>query len=309
MGLPLPHGKLAMWLFLVTEIMFFTALIGTYIILRNSTPTASQPWPTPHDVHLIEAIGAVNTFVLIVSSLTVVLAHWSLHNGNVKRAVLFIAITLALGGVFLVIKAFEYNSKFQHSILPGRVFEKLDGPNDSGLFGARYVRHVEEQLKHLVAKESHASAEAKADAQDLLNKLPTLTPKQVNEKVVGTKNLKPIDYVPGRKVLEKDKNGEVVKMENDAKPEPGLLEKYKKEDLHLAHSIPYGNMWASCYFAMTGFHAIHVLGGLVVFAIMLIMALRGRFGTQHAYFVEYTGLYWHFVDIVWIFLFPLLYLV
>jgi cytochrome c oxidase subunit 3 len=73
--------------------------------------------------------------------------------------------------------------------------------------------------------------------------------------------------------------------------------------------VKYGNLWASCYFAMTGFHALHVFGGLVVFAIMLIMAARGRFGPHHANFVEYTGLYWHFVDIVWIFLFPLLYLV
>src|SRR5437773_67893 len=51
MGLPLPHGKLAMWLFLVTEIMFFTGLIGTYILLRSGTPSAYEPWPTPHDVH------------------------------------------------------------------------------------------------------------------------------------------------------------------------------------------------------------------------------------------------------------------
>src|SRR5262249_54004628 len=74
MGLPLPHGKVAMWLFLVTEIMFFTALIGTYIVLRHGTPSNSPfKWPTPHQVHLIEWIGALNTFVLICSSFTVVL--------------------------------------------------------------------------------------------------------------------------------------------------------------------------------------------------------------------------------------------
>jgi cytochrome c oxidase subunit 3 len=60
---------------------------------------------------------------------------------------------------------------------------------------------------------------------------------------------------------------------------------------------------------MTRFHAIYVFGVLDVFAISLIMAARGRFGTQHESFVELTGLYWHFVDIVWIFLFPLVYLV
>src|SRR2546430_952436 len=127
MGLPLPHGKLAMWLFLVTEIMFFTGLIGTYIILRNGTPTATHPWPRPHDVHLEEWMGAVNTFVLICSSVTVVLAHHALTEVRVGRAVQYIFVTFALGLVFLGIKAVEYNAKFSHGILPGRVYDRLDG--------------------------------------------------------------------------------------------------------------------------------------------------------------------------------------
>src|SRR3954465_2212858 len=94
MGLPLPHGKLAMWLFLVTEIMFFTGLIGVYIILRNGQPNKVHPWPTPHDVHLIEWVGAFNTFVLICSSLTVVLAHFALGKGNVKLATIYVGVTL-----------------------------------------------------------------------------------------------------------------------------------------------------------------------------------------------------------------------
>src|SRR5437879_5073821 len=98
MGLPLPNGKLAIWFFLVTEIMFFTALIGVYLILRNGQPKAAE-WPTPHAVHLREEIGAINTFVLIVSSLTVVLAHHFLAKGNTKRAVQFVAATLVLGCV------------------------------------------------------------------------------------------------------------------------------------------------------------------------------------------------------------------
>src|SRR5205085_578488 len=92
MGPPLPSGKLAMWIFLATEIMFFTGLIGTYIVLRNGQ--AQQTWPRPEDVHLVEWIGAFNTFVLIASSLTVVLAHYALGNGNIKGATGYIAITL-----------------------------------------------------------------------------------------------------------------------------------------------------------------------------------------------------------------------
>jgi cytochrome c oxidase subunit III len=286
MGLPLPNGKVAIWLFLVTEIMFFTALIGTYIILRNGMPTTSSPWPTPHDVHLVEWIGALNTFILICSSLTVVLAHLALHHGDVKRAAQYIAITLVLGAAFIGIKLIiEYPAKFSHEILPGHVFEKLEGPT-----GAEYTYHVKEQLEHIIAGHGGASPQAIEECKALFAELANLSPFQINERIVGSKHLKPCDKV-GKLA------GNVT----------GILE--KDEHLHLAHSIPYGNMWASCYFAMTGFHALHVFGGLVVFVIILIMYMLGRFGVQHLNFVEYTGLYWHFVDIVWIFLFPLLYLV
>ena len=74
--------------------------------------------------------------------------------------------------------------------------------------------------------------------------------------------------------------------------------------LRLPMKIPSGNMWASTYFLMTGFHAIHVLVGLFVFALALPM----RLDAKRSNFLENTGLYWHFVDLVWIFLFPLLYL-
>src|SRR5205823_2133718 len=87
MGMPMPTGKVAMWLFLVTEIMFFTALIGTYLLLRNGIPQHPvHKWPTPHEVHLVEWIGAFNTFVLILSSLTVVLAHHANGLGKHKQA-------------------------------------------------------------------------------------------------------------------------------------------------------------------------------------------------------------------------------
>jgi cytochrome c oxidase subunit III len=286
MGLPLSNGKLAMWLFLVTEIMFFTALIGVYVLLRQRTPTTSTShWPTPHEVHLVEAIGAGNTFVLICSSLTVVLAHYALGRRNIKLAVIYIAITLALGFVFLVVKAYEYNSKWQHDILPGRIGEHLDDPP----LGQQYAEKIKRQLQHIwdgrndskpqLSEETLKEVELLlADMQESPDKdhyNPGLRPPQVGERVM--------------EILEQsEKKGETV---------------------HLTPVIPNGNMWASCYFAMTGFHAMHVLGGLVIFAIILIMAARGRLGMQHESMMELTGLYWHFVDIVWIFLFPLLYLV
>src|SRR5256714_7035333 len=127
MGLPMSNGKLAMWLFLVTEIMFFTGLIGTYLILRNGTPTKANPWPTPHAVHVDERLGAANTFVLICSSLTVVLAHYAIGRGQVGKAMIYVGVTLALGIVFLVVKFVEYKGKAEHGILPGYVSDTVDG--------------------------------------------------------------------------------------------------------------------------------------------------------------------------------------
>ena len=82
----------------------------------------------------------------------------------------------------------------------------------------------------------------------------------------------------------------------------GLNEDYKW--LRLPMKIPSGNMWASTYFLLTGFHALHVVVGLIVFACIMPLKLD----SSRANMIENTGLYWHFVDLVWIFLFPLLYL-
>lgn len=90
--------------------------------------------------------------------------------------------------------------------------------------------------------------------------------------------------------------------------EKGLNEHFAESGfrpwLTLPMMIPGGNMWASTYFLMTGFHAIHVLVGLIVFALFLPLAIDA----SRAHLIENIGLYWHFVDLVWIFLFPLLYL-
>jgi cytochrome c oxidase subunit 3 len=354
MGLPLPNGKLAMWMFLVTEIMFFTALIGVYMILRNSTP-GYQPgdhlaWPRPHEVHLVEEYGAINTFVLICSSLTVVLAHWALMRGNVGQATLFVAVTLALGGVFLGIKAVEYKAKWDHHILPGQVGEKLDSPA-----GQLYLEKVRGQLNELVKGEDKAAAvacqqllddmavekdgdrvmppaEVTRRAGELKEKykldLSLGTPEAIKEGLKKEADKQPVAarsqhildmMAGGTLVVARDDKGAETK--TDYKPvanhkeigeEINKLNEWAEEnhaDVHLYPNIPFGNLWASCYFALTGFHALHVLGGLVIFAIILVMALLGRLNAGHGLMLENVGLYWHFVDIVWIFLFPLLYLV
>jgi cytochrome c oxidase subunit 3 len=369
MGLPMPSGKLAMWLFLVTEIMFFTALIGVYLILRNGIPQHPvYKWPTPHDVHLVEWMGALNTFVLILSSLTVVLAHYANAKGQHRQAVQYLAATLSLGVVFLVIKGFEYNSKYEHDILPGRIGPVLPGmgldlERQNHYTGLQYIERVRPQLAPLQERAPDVAAAQslalyvadvksapEADFKSAYKGVIDGMDKQVADLTrdhasltltrapAGAKESAEEAHHYLHKVEEElsaiDKKSPVAakagllarKMEGRYNPvtqayvsplsaaEVGagvneILHHHENDHVHLTPAIPFANMWASCYFAMTGFHALHVLGGIVIFAIILGVGVFRGLGPQHSPMLEYTGLYWHFVDIVWIFLFPLLYLV
>src|SRR5215813_5579754 len=125
-GLPIPLGKTILWLFLSTEIMFFAGLIGTYVVLRFGAPA----WPLTHEVHLSEPIGAFNTFVLICSSVTVVLALEAARANKTGAAKLCMLLTFVLGCVFLGVKGDEYKAKFAHGLYPwsphSQIYEKAN---------------------------------------------------------------------------------------------------------------------------------------------------------------------------------------
>jgi cytochrome c oxidase subunit 3 len=307
-GLPIPNGKLIVWLFLSTEIMFFAGLIGTYIVLRFGAPT----WPLPSEVHLSEPIGAFNTFVLICSSVTVVLGLEAAKANRTAAAKGWILATLALGSVFLVVKLYEYNAKFSHGIYPWRphsgVYEKPD------LNYAAAVRTRLESLKSQIDAEVGAlkqsqteSAAAPGPDAELLAKQKLVDELVAYEQKVEIQAATEANPAAARAALQGMADrimplGHAPSADADHEAHLGLNDQH--DWLKLPIVIPGGNMWASTYFLLTGFHAMHVLVGLIVFAIMLPMTL----GVMAAGFVENIGLYWHFVDLVWIFLFPLLYL-
>src|SRR5215510_8944442 len=156
-GLPIPLGKTILWLFLSTEIMFFAGLIGTYIVLRFG----AMAWPATHEVHLSEPIGAFNTFVLICSSVTVVLALENARANKTKAAKLFTVITFILGCVFLGVKLYEYNAKFSHGLYPWSPHSQIhERPN------VEYVSAVRERLRDLVKLNSDKAAEISANLSD-----------------------------------------------------------------------------------------------------------------------------------------------
>ncbi len=323
-ALPIPNGKTCLWLFLSTEIMFFAGLIGTYIVLRFG----AVAWPAPHDVHLSEPIGAFNTFVLICSSVTVVLALEAAKLNQASKAKGWLLLTFLLGCVFLGVKLYEYNAKFSHGIYPvrphGLVYDKAD---------IHYAAAVRKRLNDLKTDLTNTGAAVTPDDQARITVIDDVM-RQVDEAEAAIRNepdspagviklmelayqiYPPHDHgtvlqaaeagaVPPAALvkfaaLEQPVAGEAANSQNAERE--GLNEKYPW--LRLPIMIPGGPMWASTYFLLTGFHALHVLVGLIVFALLLFKTLdRSR-----ANVVENIGLYWHFVDLVWIFLFPLLYL-
>jgi heme/copper-type cytochrome/quinol oxidase subunit 3 len=294
-GLPLVNSKLIVWLFLSTEIMFFAGLIGTYIVLRFGAPI----WPKPHQVHLDESIGAFNTFVLICSSVTIVLSLEAARKNNRDLAKGMLFLTFILGGVFLGVKMYEYNAKFSHGIYPATPHSRIYEIPDVYYASAVRVRLNELQPEINVPDEWVTAEDA--EGLERLARIKAL----VDQPTLGPVALK-LDVAQQIYPLEEEEQQAPLIASSGAatggKTE-GLSEQFPAFKLPIV--IPGGNMWASTYFLLTGFHALHVLIGLIAFAVILFVM---RLGAEKAYVIENIGLYWHFVDLVWIFLFPLLYL-
>jgi len=182
-GPPVDRGKFAIWVFLGTEIMFFTGLIGTYIVLRAGSPS----WPNPA-ARLAVDITAFNTFVLICSSATVVAGLFAIQNDDRRKFNLWWGLSILFGAFFVGVQVYEYLHLFAHDMTPN---------------------------------------------QDLF--------------------------------------------------------------------------W-STFYVMTGFHGAHVIIGVIWLAAVYVAALRGKYSSKDFVGLELAGLYWHFVDLVWVLLFTLVYL-
>ena len=193
-------STLGMWIFLITEVMFFGGLFLAYTVYRHLYSQIFAIASTTLNVY----IGAANTVVLLCSSLTMVLAVRAAQLGQKKAIIVFLILTLILGGVFLGVKAYEWNEKYQEHHIPGPSFH-LEG-------------------------------------------------------------------------VSPDQQG-------------------------------HAQLFFSLYFAMTGLHALHMIIGAGLLTYLILEARKGRYTAEYNTPVDLIGLYWHFVDIIWIFLFPLLYLI
>lgn len=187
--------KLGMWLFIFTELLFFGGLFLVYAVYRYQHPKAFHLAAEELDV----AIGAINTIILLISSMTMAMSLTAIQKKQPKFSFLLVTITTILGIVFLINKVFEWGAKFEHGLFPGSETLQSLGHGDTLFYGL--------------------------------------------------------------------------------------------------------------YFAMTGLHALHIVIGLVLFIILLVKLNNKTINEERYTLLENSGLYWHLVDIIWIFLFPLFYLV
>ena len=190
---------LGMWVFLVTEILFFGGALMAYMVYRSMYPDAFAY--ASSEIAILP--GAINTAVLILSSLTMALAVHGTQTGERQKVMFFIVVTMILGAAFLGIKGYEYHEKYLEGHIPG--------------FGLEFRFEPEYQ-----------------------------------------------------------RNAQI---------------------------------FFSIYFVLTGLHALHMIVGLGLMTWMFMWVKKGVVTSEYSNPIEVVGLYWHFVDIVWIFLFPLLYLI
>jgi len=182
-GPPVERGKFAIWLFLATEVMFFSGLIGAYIVLRSAT----KSWPDPQE-RLAVGVTAVNTFILITSSWLMVKALFAAKRGDRAGILRWLAATIVGGATFVGIQVYEY------------------------------IQLIKE------------------------------------------------------------------------------------------HAYPKVDIFWSTFYVMTGFHGTHVVVGVIWLICVWFCALNGRYTAKNHLGVELAGLYWHFVDLVWVLLFTIVYL-
>jgi cytochrome c oxidase subunit 3 len=267
--------SIGMWMFLVQEIMFFGGLFTVYLVFRSRFPIAFAQGSN----HLDVVMGFVNTLVLIVSSLTMALTVYFAQKNNRKAQVLMIVLTMIFGATFLGVKYVEYSDKYHHGLVP------VAGWN-------------------LAAKAVPAEPAVPVGSSGSPSEVHGAEP--AGEHVYNNPRGE-FQWNEGHELLDKIQ-------EEERTSGHGILTDYEKAGYFTSGQfdpVKFQEKIRSffwIYFAMTGLHALHMIVGLILMTWLLIKAWQGTFSSEYYSPVEMSGLYWHFVDIVWIFLFPLLYL-
>ena len=334
-------SKLGMWLFLATEILLFGGMFVAYGIFRTQYPELYEQ----ASLQLDTVLGALNTLVLLLSSLTMAWAIRGAQMDNRKVLVWNLLATIALASGFLVVKYFEYSHKFEIGIFPGINFELDEGTESvSDLNGAvplspvfalgreGETKVVEADAGEMVVTEGgltgedqnvapvtpaapdvgepaggvQAEAETQSEESAVLAETPDATP-PLGPDVAGelqAPNIPGVGVEPGVQGAPEEEDG-LMGSAHGAEVEHGGGHGREGE----IFSNRRAGIFFAIYYMMTGIHALHILIGILAIGILAWKAQRGAYSSVWYTPVENVGLYWHIVDIIWIFVFPLMYLI
>jgi cytochrome c oxidase subunit 3 len=273
------NGKLGIWLFLASEVMLFGAIFTAYLFVRLGAEDGT--WPD-HVQNI--PLGLTNTIILIISSITMVWAWVALKERKFKTYRLALGITILCGIVFLCIKMTEYYQKYEHF----GFYIKADAM-------AKY----EPELKKM------------GDYYGVVN--PFMQAFEVrghlHDQTADSFIIAP-DKSPTYLVDLSSKGGEAAAAEKSAGGEEETLTIAKSDVYRYGRLLPKYGTYYAIYFLVTGLHALHIVGGIVVMSYFFFMGsfLYRRNPEQLSNRIEVTGIFWHFVDLVWITVFPILYL-
>ncbi len=322
-------GKLGIWLFLVTEVLFFSGLFGFYAVYRSLHPEvflyASQ--------FLDTFLGAANTIVLLFSSLTMAWGVRCAQLGQTRGLLVCLVITLACAAIFLGVKSFEYTEKAHHGLLWAGMYqspEHHDHAADAAAPAAGDADHGSEEDAH----GAHGAEDDHSDGALFEKTKHTLS--YMTSVLWGVIVLAGIPLLlffknPNKKTLAAIAGCVLISaigMQLGAYSSIGYhtfghAAEPTAQEIEMAETVPaeyakqkekipepkLAGTFFSVYFCMTGLHAIHIIGGMIAISWLIVRTVHGAFTTYYFGAVDFIGLYWHLVDLIWIYLFPLLYLI
>lgn len=331
------YGKLMMWFFLVSDALTFGGLLVAYGFTRHAT---DQAWPIGEETfNSLPFLGhgypliyvALMTFILIVSSVTMVLAVEAGHRMD-RRGVTKWMIATIIGGFFFVgSQAWEWYH-FIHGSEFGKI-ELADGSQaivkghfepieNFTVFEAGHHHKKGDVIKagthgmtqaDIMHEYQHAAAAGHV-TYDEKSDISTIILEDGSKATIAQKDHEHLELII------KKVGGEYTKLNKKIEGAEALALYKKSIGSGEANRVIYGanlqqneygpQQYGQFFFFITGFHGFHVFSGVIINILILMMVLRGTLhGRGHYEMVEKTGLYWHFVDLVWVFVFTFFYLI
>ena len=283
-------GKLGMWVFLATEILTFGGLFVMYSVYR-----ANHPETFEYGHLLLETKwGAINTVILIASSFTMAWAVRTAQLGKTRATSILLVLTLFGGFGFMGIKYVEYSHKFHMGTGPGNYFDiaKYDDYYTAHLHDYGHHDEHHEEDDH-ASPEPHPVAEADHHDEPVVRLAAAIAPPQ--DPSFRTNLSGPVAAPAGL----------LADIKGPQKPAFG----WPQHRLPTPAEALKARNFVDIYFSMTALHGLHVIIGMSLIGWVLIRNLKGRITPKTFLPVDLVGLFWHLVDLIWIFLFPLLYLI